>query len=225
MSHAIAFFDVDKTLFDGYSGYYITRELIRRGILKKRRLLKAVLYNTVGRIFKQVDVRRMYEIALADMAGTHVDDIMRLGLEVFEKQVKPRLYTEGLREIEKLKELGHTIILISSGPYMLIKNMEGFLKADDSFSIGPIIEAGTLQRTIQEPLCYKEGKLALAERFAAARRIPLQDCFFYSDSYSDIHLLKKVGKPRAVNPDKYLREEALRRNWPILEFKELLGKA
>lgn len=219
----IAFFDVDKTLCDGYSGYYTTRELIRRGIIKKRRVLKAVLYKAIGHLFRQMNVRRMYEIALADMAGTKYPDIMALGLEIFETQVRPLLYREGIAEIQKLKASGYRIVLISSGPHMCIKNMEGFLGADASFSNGPVVTDGILQKEIAEPLCYKEGKLVLAKDYAKAQGVSLQDCRFYSDAYSDLPLLEMVGQPQVVNPDRNLTRIAQRRGWPILKFHQLLG--
>ena len=45
----IAFFDVDKTLCDCYTGFPTTIELMRRKIVKKRRILQAIFYNAVGR--------------------------------------------------------------------------------------------------------------------------------------------------------------------------------
>jgi len=221
----IAFFDVDKTLCDCYCGYHTTIELMRRKIIKKRRILKAVFYNTLGRLYLKADVKRMYEIAISDMAGTHIDDILQIGKEAFEKYVKPTMYREGIEEIERLRKEGYSIVLISSGPYMLIKNMEWFLKADNSFSNGPEIVDGILQKTFREPLCYKEGKVGVAQAWAEAQGLKLSECRFYSDSVSDMPLLSAVGHPFAVNPDYKLRREAESRKWPILTFKKTLGLA
>lgn len=219
----IAFFDVDHTLCAGYTGYFTTRELIRKKIIKKRRLAEALFYRMIGSLFKQVDIRRLYQIALADMAGTRVEDIMELGRQIFEKYLKPRLYQEGLEEIKQRKKQGYFIALLSSGPYMAIKNLENFLGADISFSNGPVIREGILQREIQEPLCYKEGKLQVARNFSAQHGITLKQCAFYSDGYSDLPLLEQVGEPTAVNPDRNLRREARRRGWTTLQFKKTLG--
>lgn len=221
----IAFFDVDKTLCDCYTGFATTIELMRRKIIKKRRILQAIFYNAIGRIYVNADVRRMYEIAIADMAGTHIDYILQIGKEAFEKSVKPKMYLEGIAEIEKLKGEGFTIALLSSAPYMLVKNMEMFLKIEHSFSNGPEIVDGILQKKFREPLCYKEGKVQVAKAFANSQGVPLQDCRFYSDSVSDLPLLSLVGHPRAVNPDHKLRKEAERRNWPIMQFEQTLGRA
>lgn len=221
----IAFFDVDYTLCAGSSGYFTTRELIRKKIIKKRRLLLAVLYRMLGPLFKELDIRRLYEIALADMAGTHQEEIMELGRQVFETYIKPRIFKEGLAEIEKRKKEGYLIIILSSGPYMCIKNMAGYLGADFSFSNGPIIRNGILQKEIQEPIYYKEGKVQVAQELALQQGITLQDCLFYSDSYSDLPLLNEVGQPFVVNPDRNLLKEARKRGWPLLKFNTRLGTA
>lgn len=219
----IAFFDVDKTLCDCYSGYHTTLELMRRRIIKKRRILQAIFYNAIGRIYVNADVKKMYEIAISDMAGTHIDDILQIGKDAFDKYVKPTMYVEAMEEIEKLRSQGYTIALLSSAPAMLVKNMEIFLKADTSFSNGPEIIDGILQKKFREPLCYKEGKVQVAQEYAESQGVSLADCLFYSDSVSDLPLLSLVGHPRVVNPDSKLRREAERRNWSILHFKRLLG--
>jgi HAD superfamily hydrolase (TIGR01490 family) len=217
----IAFFDVDFTLCAGYTGYFTTRELIRRKIIKKRRIAQAVLYRTIAPLFKQMDVRHMYQIALGDMAGTRIEDIMELGRQIFEKYLKPRLYQEGVEEIERRKKQGYLIAILSSGPYMAIKKL--YLRADISFSNGPVVQEGILQREIQEPFCYKEGKLEVARNFSSQQGVSLRQCAFYSDAYSDLPLLEQVGEPLVVNPDRNLRREALRRGWNSLQFKKTLG--
>lgn len=223
MSQPVAFFDVDKTLCNCYSGYHTTVDLIRLKIIKKRRLLKAIYYNTIGRMHLKADVYRMYEIALQDMSGTKLIDILEIGRKTFETKVKPMLYQEGIDEIEKLRQEGFMVGLLTSGPYMLIKNMEQFLGLDFSFSNGPVIRDGILQKEVQRPLVYKEGKVEVAEAFLAEHGIHLQDCKFYSDSISDLPLLEKVGYPVAVNPDKKLRKVAIERGWPIRDFTKMLG--
>ncbi|HKY63023.1 MAG TPA: HAD-IB family hydrolase [bacterium] len=220
----IAFFDVDKTLCDCYSGYHTTLELMRRRIIKKRRILQAIFYNAIGRIYVNADVKRMYEIAISDMAGTHIDDILRIGKDAFDKYVKPTMYIEALAEIEMLRREGFLIALLSSAPAMMVKNIELFLKADASFSNGPEIVDGILQKKFREPLCYKEGKVQVAKEFADSQGVGFADCRFYSDSISDLPLLSQVGHPWVVNPDSKLRREAERRNWPILHFKETIGR-
>ena len=53
---------------------------------------------------------------------------------------------------------------------------------------------------------------------ARTRGWELSQCSAYSDSVSDAPLLRLVGHPYAVNPDRALREMAEREGWPTLTF-------
>ena len=43
-----------------------------------------------------------------------------------------------------------------------------------------------------------------------------EDSYFYSDSFNDIPLLKKVAHPVAVNPDSKLKDYATAAGWRII---------
>lgn len=221
IGNPIAFFDVDKTLCDCYSGFYTVVELIKRKVIRKRRLVKAVFYNTIGK-FYEGNVRKMYEVTLGDMAGMELREAMSIGLEIFEAKVKPTLYLEGIEEIKRLKKDGYTVALLSSGPGMLVENMGIFLGVDISFSNRPVVINGIMQKEIQEPLCYHTGKVEVARVFAQNQHVSLADCRFYSDSSSDLPMLQSVGHPIAVNPDFTLTRVAKREGWPVLYFKNTL---
>src|ERR1700748_1724070 len=58
-----------------------------------------------------------------------------------------------------------------------------------------------------------------ASRELAAREgFPLEHCYAYSDSITDMPMLEVVGHPSVVNPDRALRKEAIARGWPVLAF-------
>ena len=161
---SIAFFDVDQTLCNCFSGYHVVRELVQLGIMKKRRLIRALGYNIFGRLLRKMNVRHMYELALADLTGLPMQKLMDIGREVFEKKVRPHIFQEALTEVNRRKKLGHRIAFISSGPRMIIEHIADFFKADAAFSISPRIKDGHLLSSIEEPLCYKEGKVRSEER-------------------------------------------------------------
>ena len=53
---------------------------------------------------------------------------------------------------------------------------------------------------------------------AEARGIDLAESFAYSDSETDIPMLRAVGHAFAVNPDRTLSRVAHENQWPILTF-------
>jgi len=58
-----------------------------------------------------------------------------------------------------------------------------------------------------------------AEQIARQRNIDLAQSFFYTDSYTDLPMLRRVGHPVATNPDPRLRRLAQREGMAIRDFK------
>jgi len=56
---------------------------------------------------------------------------------------------------------------------------------------------------------YGPEKAQAIRDLAAARGYDLDDCYGYSDSYTDVPMLESVGHPTAVNADRALRKVAL----------------
>jgi phosphoserine phosphatase len=65
---------------------------------------------------------------------------------------------------------------------------------------------------------YAEEKAHAIEQLAETAGYDLAECYAYSDSITDVHMLEVVGHPFAVNPDKELRRVAIAEEWPILSF-------
>lgn len=220
---AIAFFDVDYTLVAGNTGFHTSLSLVRHRILKMRRMAQAVYYLLAATLFDQ-DVRKIYQIAVTDLAGCSLDRVIEIGRETFEAKVKPKIYTEGLELVADHKKRGDVVVLLTSAPYMLIHTLKNFLEADEAYSMGPVIKNGILSSNLTLPICHAGGKIHYAKEASNKFGIPLSDCFFYTDHHTDIPLLELVGNPRVVNPGRRLKQEAVRRNWQILHFRELMGR-
>ena len=68
---------------------------------------------------------------------------------------------------------------------------------------------------------FREGKIQNLHTWLAAQELSFEKMpksYFYSDSMNDLPLLEEVSNPVATNPDERLRNEAHKRNWPILEL-------
>ena len=69
------------------------------------------------------------------------------------------------------------------------------------------------------PFSYREGKPGDA-RAGRARGLDLGS-YAYSDSESDLPMLRAVGHPVAVNPDAGSRAIAAEEGWDVLRFERL----
>ncbi|MBU3555381.1 MULTISPECIES: HAD family hydrolase [Polynucleobacter] len=68
---------------------------------------------------------------------------------------------------------------------------------------------------------FREGKIQNLHEWLVAQELSFDKMprsYFYSDSINDLPLLEEVSNPVATNPDERLRNEANKRNWPILEL-------
>jgi phosphoserine phosphatase len=83
------------------------------------------------------------------------------------------------------------------------------------------IEDGRYTGRPDGPFTYREGKAEAIRRVAAEERIDLTESYAYSDSESDLPMLRAVGNPVAVNPDAELRRVAKEEGWRIIHFDRL----
>lgn len=215
----IAFFDVDRTLIDGYTGYETSLFLVKKGLFKKRRILQ-VLYYKLANLIHLAPVLKMYEIASRDLVGQHISTVRMHGRHVFDTWFAHRVFQEGVARVEQHRADGHELVLLSSGPYMTVEVLHDRLGTDHCYSMGPALdEAGLLLDAVRLPVTVDACKLDVARRHAAERGVALADCYFYTDSVRDLALLAEVGHPLVVNPDRRLRREAVRRGWPIEHWR------
>src|SRR3954453_20775280 len=68
---------------------------------------------------------------------------------------------------------------------------------------------------------YGEGKVEAISRFADEHGIDLDESFAYSDSASDLPMLRAVGHPVVVNPDEELARIAREQGWRVMRFENL----
>ena len=71
------------------------------------------------------------------------------------------------------------------------------------------------------PFTYREGKAEAIRELAAREGIDLAESYAYSDSESDLPMLRAVGHPVAVNPDRALERVARAEGWRIMRFDKL----
>ena len=50
------------------------------------------------------------------------------------------------------------------------------------------------------------------------KQVDLSQSWFYTDSYTDLPMLERVGNQVVVNPDPRLKRIAKRRGWPVQDW-------
>jgi phosphoserine phosphatase len=73
------------------------------------------------------------------------------------------------------------------------------------------------------PFNYREGKVVSMRRLAEREGLDLTASYAYSDSESDLPMLRAVGNAVVVNPDPQLRRIAAQEGWEAI-YLERLGR-
>jgi putative phosphoserine phosphatase / 1-acylglycerol-3-phosphate O-acyltransferase len=219
-SRIAAFFDFDGTLVRGAVGGYVFREMRRRRMIPRRKLVAAFGYRLLysANLATGVDI---YRFGYRLLAGMTLEEAKHLTDDAMEA-VYRNVYTEGVAAIEEHRSKGHFIAAVTGAPeygaFLLCKK----LGIDHLVCTPTPIVGDRLGTEVDvERMCYGEGKVRRLKELAATWGLDLERSYAYADSASDLPFLAAVGNPRVVNPQWLLSIEAKKRGWPVLTFSSL----
>jgi HAD superfamily hydrolase (TIGR01490 family) len=176
--------------------------------------LRAAYWLLLDKFSREASNRAIY----AGYAGLNVERLKALAPECYRSYLEPRLLSEGLQRLKRLKEEGMQLVLVTGSLDFLMKPLAVRLGAE---VVAPSLEVrdGYFTGRLTGPVMTGERK-ALAVRAHAQRLgIDLQASFAFGDALGDLPMLECVGRPVAVNPGRRLAAQAARRGWPIERWR------
>jgi len=217
-----AFFDLDKTLIEGSSAFHFGRAAYKHGLLSRRQLARDAWANIRFRLrgSTDADTDALRQRILDALAGQRVVDLQRLGPDVL-AGILPLLYREVLREAYAHQDAGRPAYIITAASQELAEVLAHVLVLDGGLGMRSEVRDGVYTGRPDGPFTYREGKAEAIRALAAAEGIDLTESFAYSDSESDLPMLRAVGHPVAVNPDAALEKVARAEGWRIMRFDRL----
>ena len=212
-----AFFDVDKTLVNGASLLFLARAARSLGIVSLRDLLrfgwKAAGFRRHGERLSVLDEVRDRGMAL--LAGRSAADLHSLAESVV-RRMQPRIWPETRSLLQAHLDAGHEVHLISATPDFLAQELAAALGATGGIGSGLEIRNGVFTGRFTDGTMHGPAKALAAERLMRDNGCEPADCYAYSDSAHDLPLLRAVGTPVAVNPDRALERQARAEGWRVL---------
>jgi HAD superfamily hydrolase (TIGR01490 family) len=222
---AASYFDVDGTL--------VTTNLIHPTLFYMLRQ-KTPLHSlaSLGRTalrtpllaLAELNDRRIFnEMLFSSYGGMSEDRLMTLADEAFATVIKPNLYKGARDLVRSCLDKGHDVVIVSGALDFLMELLAKHLGAGSSQKVGVIANRLEIKDRIAtgkliRPVVAGPEKARLVREHARAHGHNLDECFAYSDSYSDVPMLSIVGNPAAVNPDRKLRLLANAYHWPIISL-------
>jgi HAD superfamily hydrolase (TIGR01490 family) len=217
-----AFFDLDRTLMAGSSAFQFGRAAYKAGIVTRRRLAGDAWENVLFRLRGSTDAGTdaLRERVGRMLDGVRVRDLQRMAPEVL-AGVLPRMYPQMLRIAYEHQDAGRPIFICTAASQEMAELLAIVLTFDGAVgSVSEVIDGHYTGRA-GGPFTYREGKAEAITALAERERIDLGASWAYSDSESDLPMLRLVGHPVAVNPDSELGRVARVEGWEVLRFERL----
>lgn len=217
-----AFFDLDKTLMEGSSAFQFGRAAYRRGMLTRRQLARDLWANIRFRLEGTTDesTAALRDRVFESIAGQRVTDLARLTPDVL-AGVLPRLYAQMLHVAWEHQDAGRPVFIVTAASQEMAEMLAHVLHFDGGIGTRSEVHDGVYTGKPAGPFTYREGKAEAIRQVAAERGIDLAQSYAYSDSESDLPMMRAVGHPVAVNPDAALEREARDEGWQIMRFDKL----
>jgi HAD superfamily hydrolase (TIGR01490 family) len=217
-----AFFDLDKTLMEGSSALHFGRAAYRAGMVSRRQLASDAWANLRFRLHGSTDqgTDELRERILSSIAGQRVVDLARMGPDVL-TGILPLIYREVLEEAYAHQDAGRPVYIVTAASQELAEVLAQVLVLDGGVGMRSEVRDGVYTGKPAGPFTYREGKAVAIRELAEREGIDLTESFAYSDSESDLPMMRAVGHPVAVNPDRVLERVAREEGWRIMRFDKL----
>ena len=217
---AASYFDVDGTLVSTnlvQPTLYYLRNLGTP--LKSLKKLGGTLLRAPQMALAELRDRRTFnELLYSAYAGVSEDRLEVLSEEIFEEVLRPAFFPFAQSLVDQAHRAGHEVVLISGALDCVLRHVGNHLGADHVIGNRLEIKDRVATGKILRPVVAGPTKARLICDHARAGGHNLDDCYAFSDSYSDVPMLSVVGHPAAVNPDGKLRLLAKAYSWPTMEL-------
>ena len=216
---AAAFFDLDRTLIKRSSVLALAGTFRRSGLISRVDLAKSALWQAlfVLRGASAERVRSAAEDGMKMLDGFSVAELQHLVGDAMENVLRPLVYEEPLRLVERHRARGERVYIVSATLQEIVQHIADDLGFDGAIgSTCEIVDGAYTGRSLRA--AHGVGKAVALRELAAAEGLDLEHCTAYSDSHTDVPFLEAVGPPVAANPDRKLRRIAAERGWPVVHF-------
>ncbi len=208
---------------EGSSAFQFGRAAFRAGLMSRRRLLADGWANLRYRVRGSTDAgtHALRDRISASLQGTRVRDLERLGADVL-AGILPRIYPQVLALAHRHQDEGFRVYIATAASGELAEMLAHVLALDGGIgSQFSEVADGVYTGKPAGLFIYGAEKARAIEQLAERERIDLAASYAYSDSASDLPMLRVVGHPVAVNPDRELARVARQEGWDVLRFDRL----
>ena len=207
MKNIVAFFDIDGTIFRNSLMIEHFKKLIKYEVIDP-----AIWYTDVKKVYKEWEKRfGDFEQYLETLAMVYIDELKGVNkshIEFIASQVininGDMVYKYSRDKIEWHKQQGHKRIFISGSPDFLVAKMAQKYGVNEyKGTIYKVDENNNFTGEIIK-MWDSENKQRAIDEFIEKYNVDLENSYAYGDTTGDLSMLKMVGNPVAMNPNRNL---------------------
>jgi HAD superfamily hydrolase (TIGR01490 family) len=204
---------MDRTVLSVETGPSWARFMYKRGELPVGLMVK-VAYWTILHRFALLDVEDVFKRTIATLRGNSEAEMVAKSDIWYRDHIAPTVVPAARVAVEHHRNAGHLIVLATGSTQYAARAVARNVGIDHVLSSELEVADGAFTGR-HTAMGFGTHKVALAEQWAERHNVDLAHSYFYSDSYTDLPMLERVGTAIAVNPDTRLYRHARRRGWRV----------
>ena len=213
----LVIFDLDNTLLNGDSDRNWGEFLSEKKIVNSNYLLRSEqFYNNYYQ--GSLDIDGFLNFCLEPLKNNKMDVLLELREEFIEKKIKPIVLSDALTKVKEEMENSRVIIATATNDFVT-KPIADLFGIKDLIATEFEIADNKFTGQVLGLPCFREGKLKKVTEWINLNGYALTQSRFYSDSFNDLPLLKKVKEAVVVDGDEKLLMEAKKNGWLCLSFR------
>lgn len=233
MKNIAAFFDIDGTIFRNSLMIEHFKKLVNFEVIDPE-----IWYTKIKKVYDEWEKRYGdFEQYLETLAGVYLEKLKGVNKSYIEFIADhvinvngDMVYKYSRNQIEWHKQQGHKVFFISGSPDFLVSKM--------AEKYGATEFRGTLYKVDEDNLFTgeivrmwdSESKKRVIGELIQKYDVDLENSFSYGDTTGDLSMLRMVGNPIAINPNRLLfdsireDEELSKKTTIIIERKDIIYK-
>jgi HAD superfamily hydrolase (TIGR01490 family) len=216
-----SYFDVDGTLVATNLIHPTLFYLANQGtpLQSALRMGRALFKAPAMALSELADRRTFNELLYSSYQGMSEDRLVLLADDVFDKVIRPSIFPAARDLVKSNVARGHKVVLISGALDFIVRRLADHLGAHEVIANRLEMKDGLATGKLLKPVVAGPEKARLIREHARQHAHDLDECYAFSDSYSDLPMLSVVGHPAAVNPDPRLALLAKAYSWPRFDLR------
>lgn len=216
---SVALFDVDNTIYDGFSFTGVLENEVSKGILKQSVLddcLQILQDYKNGKAEYEASVLKVLQIHALGLKGQAYKAVLVAAINFYESTTNFYAYA---KPTIKLLKSSHDVVLVTAEPEYACAAIMGVMGVEYSHSTVYTVANGYFTGKLSSTLSNRHDKQDAI--YAIMKSYATENSFAFGDSDGDIEMLKAVQYPVCVNATPGLYKEANKHEWFILEPTEI----